>query len=88
MQLVCIAGYCLNCSFNRDDRNTRKCNVPVAYFDGITQLMVVHGTRSNEKKILLQEQVQLHVGRYRTILQRKEDFENVGCHDVGEETVC
>ena len=24
------------------------CNVPVAYFDGITQLMVVHGTRSNE----------------------------------------
>ena len=37
MQLVCIAGYCLNCSFNRDDRNTRKCNVPVAYFDGLTQ---------------------------------------------------
>ncbi len=48
MQLVCIAGYCLNCSFNRDDRNTRKCNVPAAYFDGNTQLMVVHGTRSNE----------------------------------------
>ena len=87
MQLLCIAGYCLNGSFNSDDSNTCKCNVPVAYFDGITQLMVLMEWGQTKLIFLLQEQVQLHVGRYRTILQRKEDFENVGCHEVGEETV-
>ena len=48
MQLLCIAGYYLNGSFNSDDSNTRKCNVTVAYFDGITQLMVLHGTESEQ----------------------------------------
>ena len=38
----------LNGSFNSDDSNTRKCNVPVAYYDGITQLMVLHGTESDQ----------------------------------------
>ena len=49
MQLVCIAGYCLN------------------------------GTLTGTIAILVSI-------RNRTILQRKEDFENVGCLDVGEET--